>query len=110
MSDVLINGMKMPKSCQECFWVLGYDSIPNCPDIETSNLNDYLEDDRKGRHPNCPLVEVKPHGRLIDADNLTSTILSCMDAEKQYSKKDFGLMKMVINHIIKAPTVLEASE
>lgn len=52
---------------------------------------------------------LEPHERLIDADNLTSTILSCMDAEKQYSKSDFGLVKMVINHIIKAPTVLEAT-
>lgn len=66
----------------------------------------------RGERPSdCPILTEIPdkHGRLIDADNLISTILSCMDAEKQYSKKDFGLVKMVIYHIVKAPTVLEAS-
>jgi len=61
------------------------------------------------------VVEVKPHGRLIDADKLTDIIISCIrDSEKEYPKEDFGLVKMVyescLYHIGKAPTVLEATE
>jgi hypothetical protein len=35
----------------------------------------HLEKDGKGRHKDCPLVEVpEPHGRLIDADILMRDI------------------------------------
>jgi hypothetical protein len=44
---VYINGMEMPKSCDEC-------------PLYTCMHN----------HDDCPLVPVPPHGRLIDADVL----------------------------------------
>lgn len=61
--SVLIKGMKMPISCHEC--VAGYggfcfvappESDANCPN--------------EGRPEWCPLIEIPPHGRLIDADAL----------------------------------------
>lgn len=57
----------------------------------------------------------EPHGRSIDADKLTDTIVRCIkDAEKEYPKEDFALVKMVyescLYHIAKAPTILEASK
>ena len=112
MADILIKGMEMPRSCQECFWDLGYDSIPNCPDIETSNLNVYLGDDRKGRHPDCPLVEIPDHGDLIDRDRLawalvaetervySSTIAPSVKPEVLYELKNVG------NMIFEQPVVI----
>lgn len=60
--SVLIKGAKMPANCMECAgkrptfngvycWVI---SLPI--------------HDLSCRHPDCPLVEIPPHGRPIDAD------------------------------------------
>ena len=64
--SILINGMKMPKSCYECR--LGYSLLgKRC--MRTGTLVE-TGDALKGRLPTCPLIELQPHGRLIDADAL----------------------------------------
>lgn len=56
--SVLIKGVVMPKSCQEC--------TMNC--LRGFNGSDFLANKRAD---GCQLVEIKtPHGRLIDADAL----------------------------------------
>lgn len=69
--SILIKGAKMPKGCEDCS--LNYDYY-RCEalgdkfddreeiDMETQRLSD------------CPLVEIPPHGRLIDADKLKDNI------------------------------------
>ena len=76
--DLLIKNMEMPKSCQECRYVLGY-NVPMCPD--DASLENYLEDERLGRHPCCPLVALPPHGRLIYATEMLEDFKSwfCKD-------------------------------
>lgn len=91
MSDILIKGMETPKSCQECIYVLGY-NVPLCP---TDAIEGYLEDERKGRHPSCPLVEVQAHGDLIDRDLWLAT---------------HWVSEQVMEAIKDAPVVLEATE
>lgn len=60
--SILIRGMDMPKSCTECgceqegFW---------CGVLEDYTDTKYFDNKR---HPNCPLIPVPPHGRLIDID------------------------------------------
>lgn len=67
--SVLVKGMEMPENCKKC----------RCSWFDFTRL--YCEADGKpwglevteyadGRHPNCPLIEVPPHRRLIDADEL----------------------------------------
>lgn len=71
--SILIRGMEMPTRCFSC---------PMC-DVENAEVNcaishgsyiEYREVDPKvaiqGRPSDCPLIEVPPHGRLIDADAL----------------------------------------
>ena len=53
--SVLIKDMEMPERCGQCFLRVG-----NC------KQRIYMEQRPKG----CPLVELPPHGRLIDADEL----------------------------------------
>lgn len=54
--SVLIKGVVMPKSCQEC--------TMNC--LRGFNGSDFLANKRAD---GCQLVEIKPpHGRLIDAE------------------------------------------
>ena len=50
--SVLINGMEMPTSCDDCFLPLQY-----CPYAMKPNGE-------------CPLTPIPPHGRLIDAEAL----------------------------------------
>ena len=80
MADLLIKGMEIPKRCTGCF---------------NSRCLLFFEhtDPDNSRHPNCPLVEVKPHGRLIDADILRM-------------KYEYGDGRKKVDY---APTVLEAS-
>ena len=59
--SVLIKGMEMPKTCIMC-WL-----SPVCP-VWVKEVSRYKGYDN--RLPDCPLVEVPPHGRLIDAEAL----------------------------------------
>jgi hypothetical protein len=66
--SVLIKGMEMPESCEECDFCI---AIPDdsyfcdCPVIHGGlNITQAIEDDVT--HPDCPLVEVPTlHGRLM---------------------------------------------
>ena len=81
--SVIVKGMKMPKCCWDCLFSefedeeygnfvddLGYSyrckSWYSCILINNSKYTEL--EALKGRCLNCPLVEIKPHGRLIDAD------------------------------------------
>lgn len=88
---VYIKGMKMPESCHEC--VAGYggfcfvappESDGICPD--------------HGRADFCPLIEVKPHGRLIDTDAFLAEQrhLYCDNCAKRKGVKN-GKVKFVYN-------------
>ena len=60
--SILIRGMEMPNICAYCF-------------IESSECNLHESVNIwKERHPDCPLIELPPHGRLIDADNLINLV------------------------------------
>ena len=62
--SVLIKGMEMPKSCLHCFCMRG------CPAARRRQNKAEPMFPRTYRHDDCPLNEVPPHGRLIDADAL----------------------------------------
>lgn len=99
--SVLINGMKIPKNCMLCpLCVEEADPTNGEMCMITGKLMPPNNDERLD---NCPLIEVPPHGRLIDADAVLalindSTILP-------------NLHKWIINSIISGePTVIEAEE
>lgn len=52
---VYIKGMDMPRHCGEC-------------GIDWCNIWRRAETPKEKRPPDCPLVEVPPHGRLIIKD------------------------------------------
>ena len=68
--SILIRDMKMPKSCYVC--PANYDSI-ECSLVHGIELRGkdgeflYIAE----RHADCPLIELPPHGRLVDAGKLT---------------------------------------
>ncbi len=70
--SILIKGMEMPKNCIEC--PCGHETEGAFWD-ECSVLAREYEKDADSVRPNwCPLVELPPHGRLIDADKLMRDI------------------------------------
>lgn len=92
MSDILIKGMEMPNSCEEC---------PLCCDEAFGSYKCYRVKgwgNDNSRAYDCPIVEVPtPHGRLIDADYLKKDKINI-------NGTDFVLLVDVDN----APTIIEA--
>lgn len=60
--SVLIKGMEMPTSCDECRLSVDDGCVPQNQWLNEEGTNKRLD--------NCPLIELPPHGRLIDADAL----------------------------------------
>ena len=81
--SVLIKGMEMPETCDDC------------PVGWCNNLILFSESDK--RADNCPLVEVpEPHGRLIDADEICFSMTNGIDQD------------IAEEAIRESPTVIEA--
>lgn len=88
---VYIKGMEMPPNCCQCpvnmeVCKRGYEYL-----LKHSELYDKRADD-------CPIVEIPPHGRLIDADALIFNI-----GDVPYK----GSVKRVL---LSAPTIIPAEE
>lgn len=98
--SILVKGMEMPRNCDRC----------NVCDYEQGCCLVFGEGERgtggkkDGRMEWCPLVEIPPHGRLIDADALDKRIEEggCCCTE-EYAE----WMGECIDN---APTIIEAEE
>lgn len=91
--SILIKGMNMPKNCAECPCE-HYECMLLEKDAE--DIMPYFTGDK--RHPDCPLIELPPHGRLVDADALLAS---------NFGGEPF---KSVIRRILmQAPTIIEAN-
>lgn len=95
--SLIINGMSLPSECSECLFSC-YDVSVGAP-AECIILGERSA--RYSRLKKCPLTEIPtPHGRLIDADELTRRI------ERAYGDKD--IVKLVTNNIARQQTIVEA--
>ena len=89
--SVLIKGMEMPKSCSDCKLRMAVGCCGNLP--------------HNTRMPNCPLVEIPPHGRLIDADKLKEEFPHDEDWDYPVNTNSY-----VVEAIDKSPTIIPAEE
>ena len=76
---VYIPNMEMPTRCPECpcaYWTEGahYDY---CQAKGYSKESEIFDSDQRPKW--CPLIEIPPHGRLIDADALRQSIKESVD-------------------------------
>lgn len=72
--SILIKGMQIPENCKECplEQIYGRDGeVAKCP-LTEQLFSSYLVSET--RMADCPLIELPPHGRLIDADALMKQI------------------------------------
>ena len=98
-----IPNAKIPVSCNKCYEIgLAHrlrDTGGHCPRMDLHYSPD--EQDFKGdRRADCPLLEVPPHGRLIDADAL----------KENWCVTELGNKVVEVIEIDGAPTIIPADE
>ena len=109
--SVLIKGAKLPKSCFGChlfnlddrdLWCIA-NHYAGCCRV----LSKYIDENKfvNERHPDCPLIEVPPHGRLIDIKSVEEG--KFVEVSNGFQRWWNGALESVINN---APTVIEADE
>ena len=100
MSSVLIKGMEMPKNCAYCpLSEYRNSSILDCKQIGTVGTAFRDNNVLKRRHPNCPLIELPPHGRLVDLDKMV---------DEYWDGSSMRIGKTDIKDIEEYDTVIEA--
>ena len=107
--SVIVKGMKMPESCKYCRFyspLVGFMCI-----AANKKYGDDFNPFCKKRPDWCPLVEIKPHGRLIDADVLRQMMHhEAFETDSPMQKWDSGCWiryKMFERMEEDAPTIIE---
>ena len=100
--SVLIKGMGMPESCEDCSAQI----IDPTGGASGCAVNHSIILRKRGerRPAECPLVEVPKHGRLIDADELLRRKCDAYDSRGHF------LYAVGMGNIVTAPTIIEAEE
>lgn len=96
MSDILIKNMKMPENCVGCPLAKNYGMCAITK--KTFNWGN------PNRLSDCPLIEVLPHGRLIDADAMNEKFGDWY-TEEGTEEGFIGTLKYLI---AEQPTIIEA--
>lgn len=99
MSILIKGSIEMPKSCDHCWAIDDYSDYPRC--LITGDQKGYIFQSDKERMDSCPLVNIPPHGNLIDRDTLISN-----HTIDQYDWSEV----IDVEDIRNAPTILEAEE
>ena len=102
--SIIVKGMEMPKNCDEC---------PCYYETEGAWRNEcevlgkeYIADDYRPEW--CPLVELPPHGRLIDADALNDMInRSYPMTDRVDVHNGYAICQEMIKQL---PTIIEADD
>ena len=104
--SVLIKGMKMPKGCGYCVFNQPFAKGRYCclcgfPIFEIGDE----------RLDNCPMIELPPHGRLIDATELIERFQISAELEwnKHVCTSASNMYYEAIDVIDNAPTVIPAT-
>ena len=110
--SILIKGMEMPQNCRTCPMLFDGHNYRWC-NITGESLG--IEETDNGRNEYCPLIEVPPHGRLIDADKfefeMNDKLLVALTEKYGEEEAQKGLhfsFRDCISNIQFQPTVIEA--
>ena len=107
--SVIIKDMKMPEDCRVCPMQIydSYSGETKCRAIDKILAEDYKTIPFDGRPEYCPLIELPPHVRLIDADVL-------LDESEWYGERATydnpmpdGEEAVSVESILNAPTIFE---
>lgn len=98
--SIIIKGAKMPKECEYCMFA-GFGGAAHEYYVCMFN-GKWKGRYSHGRMESCPLIEIPPHGRLIDASEMAIK-LSCLDL-------DITTIKNLHELLMEMPTVVESEE
>ena len=102
---VYIKGMEVPKNCFECPWRCKVDPENLLCRISGEYFEETFSGTIQNRHKSCPLVEIPPHGRLIDADKLC--LSSGFSTATEYGMGRSDQIEAIKSN---APTIIPAEE
>lgn len=98
--SILIKGMKEPDSCNKCPLLRrGLGDIAICIAIGNTMPLAAGSDEKRA---DCPIINVQPHGRLIDAD-----ALPWIEGKDEQDNPVYLLLK---NRVDVLPTIIPAEE
>ena len=97
--------MEMPARCDDCKLCKHIPIGEYDINVECIPLNRLAND--KGRRKDCPLIELPPHGRLIDADALHIQLID-KELDQLQPWTSFDDYREVVQMIDDAPTIIEA--
>lgn len=111
--SILIKGMEIPENCKTCPFIRNeygleeYEEIYYC---RCSLTQMPPKNPAFARSKNCPLVEIPPHGRLIDADEMFIEFVTEGQRSKRYKiGEKWELNGEEIRGVIsRLPTIIEA--
>lgn len=98
--SILIKGMEMPFTCLTCDFHKCAGGVG-----DFCSLTKRRQFRFKNRPKDCPLIELPPHGRLIDAEALLSLLDKCMFPSDMVTTT---AVRTATNWIKEAPTIIEA--
>ena len=103
---VYIKGIEMPKNCNECpLHFYEGQGICSCRALPAIDDDEILKPWKKKRK-DCPLVQVPPHGRLIDVDKIGLTNFEIILCQNGNPFKN--ALEMLLEKIENAPTIIQA--
>ena len=101
--SVIVKGLEMPKACADCHLNLDATCSPKGYMVEDSCY--------EKRADWCPLIELQPHGRLIDADAFMEMYKEkyCAECDDHHGLRcRVCFVDSLFDHMQTAPTILEA--
>ena len=109
--SVLINGIDVPKNCGRCF---AFDDYTGGCNLYSNGVVNRYNIASNSKPDWCELVELPPHGRLIDADKMAESVKTQVSFVKMLGSKEPILAEIadewekgILQEIANAPTVLE---
>ena len=103
--SILIKGMEMPTSCSDCLYE--YETLKGETKCAICNGSIPNDESFSKRIPSCPIVEVPPHGRLIDADAFLETLNPIKFEDSLLYATVDKIKTVTIKRIKDAPTIIE---
>ena len=108
--SILIRGMEMPETCDKCP-LHHYHSAGKYVCEATPMFYPWNLANTKGiRKEWCPLIELPPHGRLIDADTLIARIRRAKELQPELSDLYENEAVEMLLWVGTEPTIIEAEE
>ena len=108
--SIYIKGTRAPGDCRECQFI-NYSSISGrtwCGVTGDILAVDFRSIPFEGISENCPIEEIPPHGRLIDADALKEAVFRHLSIKGEENL--LPAEKSVFGNIIKAKTIIRAED